>query len=140
MLFATVSTQILARTTDLINSGTRMSVRLYVMAIFPIGMCYSMSLILSNLVYLYLSMGYIQLLKVSLRFLRKTSRLLLLSLVDGSRCDSACLLEHGNTKSRAFDPSFPYSMCNRDGRCHIFTWRTPIRTGWVLDTSCCRGI
>ena len=64
MLFATVSTQILARTTTLIDKSAKMNARLYVHAILPIGMCYSMSLVLSNLVYLYLSMGYIQLLKV----------------------------------------------------------------------------
>ena len=41
-----------------------MTPRLYVTAILPIGMCFSMSLILSNVTYLYLSMGFIQMLKV----------------------------------------------------------------------------
>jgi hypothetical protein len=65
MLFATISTQILARTTTLVNRSTEMNARLYVRTILPIAACYSLSLILSNLVYLYLSMGYIQLLKVT---------------------------------------------------------------------------
>ena len=41
-----------------------MNTRLYLRAILPIGMCFSMSLILSNVVYLYLSMSFIQMLKV----------------------------------------------------------------------------
>jgi hypothetical protein len=64
MLFATIATQILARTTTLVDRSTEMTKRLYIRAILPIGMCFSMSLILSNLVYLYLSISFIQMLKV----------------------------------------------------------------------------
>jgi len=64
MLFATIATQILARTTTLVDTNTEMDVRLYLKAILPIGMCFSLSLILSNLVYLYLSISFIQMLKV----------------------------------------------------------------------------
>lgn len=64
MFFATVATQILARTTRLVDRSAEMTPRLYVTAILPIGMCFSMSLILSNVTYLYLSMGFIQMLKV----------------------------------------------------------------------------
>lgn len=64
MFFATVATQLLARSTNLVDRNTGMNPRKYLTAILPIGMCYSMSLILSNLVYLYLSMSFIQLLKV----------------------------------------------------------------------------
>ncbi|KAH8749851.1 triose-phosphate transporter family-domain-containing protein [Hyaloscypha sp. PMI_1271] len=63
MFFATVATQLLARSTNLVDRNTGMNPRKYLTAILPIGMCYSMSLILSNLVYLYLSMSFIQLLK-----------------------------------------------------------------------------
>jgi len=40
-----------------------MTPKFYVKAILPIGLCFSMSLILSNVVYLYLSMSFIQMLK-----------------------------------------------------------------------------
>jgi len=43
-----------------------MNVHFYIQAILPIGMCYSLSLVLSNVVYLYLSMSFIQMLKVRL--------------------------------------------------------------------------
>jgi hypothetical protein len=65
MFFATIATQVLAHSTKLIDTrNADMNPRKYLTAILPIGMCYSMSLILSNLVYLYLSMSFIQLLKV----------------------------------------------------------------------------
>jgi len=65
MLFATIATQILARTTSLVEKSVDMNPRLYFTAILPVGMCFSLSLILSNLVYLYLSMSFIQMLKAS---------------------------------------------------------------------------
>jgi hypothetical protein len=65
MLFATISTQILARTTTFVDRSVVMNVRLYITAIIPVGMCFSLSLILSNVVYLYLSMSFIQMLKAS---------------------------------------------------------------------------
>lgn len=40
-----------------------MTPRFYIKAILPIGLCFSMSLILSNVVYIYLSMSFIQMLK-----------------------------------------------------------------------------
>ncbi|RDW64043.1 hypothetical protein BP5796_10545 [Coleophoma crateriformis] len=63
MLFATAATRVLARTTDLIDTKTRLGMKLYFTAFIPIGLCFSMSLILSNMVYLYLSMSFIQMLK-----------------------------------------------------------------------------
>jgi hypothetical protein len=70
MFFATLATQILSRTTDLIDRSTRMNARLYVKAIIPIGLLFSLSLILSNVVYLYLSMAFVQMLKVCLCLMR----------------------------------------------------------------------
>ncbi|KAG9240097.1 DUF250 domain membrane protein [Calycina marina] len=63
MLFATISTQILSRTTSLIEPSPEMCPRFYTKAILPTGLCFSMSLILSNKVYLYLSVSFIQMLK-----------------------------------------------------------------------------
>lgn len=42
-----------------------MNVRTYVRAIVPIGVFYSVSLVCSNQAYLYLSVAFIQMLKVS---------------------------------------------------------------------------
>lgn len=42
----------------------RMTPKLYVRAIVPIGVLYSLSLVCSNLPYLYLSVAFIQMLKV----------------------------------------------------------------------------
>jgi len=63
MFCATVFTQILARTTNLIDTKTKVDAGLYLRTFVPIGVCFSMSLVLSNMVYLYLSMSFIQMLK-----------------------------------------------------------------------------
>lgn len=59
-------TQILARTTKLLDGrkDVKMTGRVYVRAILPIGMLFSLSLIFGNLTYLYLSVAFIQMLKV----------------------------------------------------------------------------
>src|SRR4051794_24765289 len=60
-------TQILARTTTLLDGRktVKMTGRVYLRAIVPIGFFYSLSLICGNLTYLYLSVAFIQMLKVS---------------------------------------------------------------------------
>lgn len=65
LVFATLATQLLARTTSLLDSRHRLPItpRLYVRTICPIGLLYSGSLVCSNLVYLYLSVAFIQMLK-----------------------------------------------------------------------------
>lgn len=67
MLFATVATQILARTTAVLDSRreVKMTGRMYLRAVVPIGVAYSGSLVCSNLVYLYLSVAFIQMLKAA---------------------------------------------------------------------------
>ncbi|KAH8811924.1 triose-phosphate transporter [Xylogone sp. PMI_703] len=67
LIFATVMTQILARTTTLLDNRktVRMTGRVYLRAIVPIGILYSASLVCSNQVYLYLSVAFIQMLKAS---------------------------------------------------------------------------
>lgn len=67
LVFATLATQILARTTRLLD-GRRtaaMTGRKYLRAVVPIGLFYSGSLVCSNLVYLYLSVAFIQMLKAA---------------------------------------------------------------------------
>lgn len=66
MVFAAIATQILARTTRLLNGRktVQMTGRKYMRAIVPIGLVYSASLVCSNLPYLYLSVSFIQMLKV----------------------------------------------------------------------------
>ena len=65
LAFSVFMTQILAQTCpSILNpSPVRMTARVYLCNIVPIGILYSFSLICSNLVYLYLSVAYIQMLK-----------------------------------------------------------------------------
>ncbi|QPC79446.1 hypothetical protein HYE68_010198 [Fusarium pseudograminearum] len=67
LVFATIATQLLARTTSLLDSrhALPLSRRLYVRTILPIGVLYSASLVFSNIVYLYLSVSFIQMLKAT---------------------------------------------------------------------------
>jgi len=65
LVFATVMTQIMARTTTLLDGRkkVKMTGRVYLRAIVPIGLFFSLSLICGNLTYLYLSVSFIQMLK-----------------------------------------------------------------------------
>lgn len=67
LIFATIATQILARTTTLLDGrkNVKMTGRLYLRAIVPIGFLFSGSLVCSNMVYLYLSVAFIQMLKAA---------------------------------------------------------------------------
>src|SRR3954447_9764381 len=60
-------TQILARYTTFLDGRktVKMTGRVYLRAIVPIGFFFSLSLIAGNLTYLYLSVVFIQMLKVS---------------------------------------------------------------------------
>jgi hypothetical protein len=60
-------TRILARTTNLLDGlkTVKMTGRVYLRAIMPIGVCFSLSLICGNLTYLYLSVAFIQMLKAT---------------------------------------------------------------------------
>jgi hypothetical protein len=66
LVFATIMTQILARFTTILDSRKKvpMTGRVYLRAIVPIGIFFSMSLICGNQAYLYLSVAFIQMLKV----------------------------------------------------------------------------
>jgi hypothetical protein len=66
LAFASLMTQILARTTNLLDGRktVKMTGRVYLRAIVPIGIFFSLSLICGNLTYLYLSVSFIQMLKV----------------------------------------------------------------------------
>jgi hypothetical protein len=66
LLFATIATQIMARTTTLLDGRkkVKMTGRLYLRAIVPIGFFFSLSLICGNVAYLTLSVAFIQMLKV----------------------------------------------------------------------------
>lgn len=65
LVFSAAATQVLARRAALLDSRRRvaMTPRLYARAICPVGLCYSGSLVCSNLVYLHLSVAFIQMLK-----------------------------------------------------------------------------
>lgn len=67
LIFATCMTQFLARFTTILDSRKKvpMTGRVYLRAIVPIGIFFSLSLICGNQAYLYLSVAFIQMLKVS---------------------------------------------------------------------------
>lgn len=67
LVFATIATQILARSTSLLDSRKKIPLtsRTYCRTILPIGIFYSGSLVCSNVVYLYLSVPFIQMLKAA---------------------------------------------------------------------------
>ncbi|OQN96076.1 hypothetical protein B0A48_17876 [Cryoendolithus antarcticus] len=67
LAFATLMTQLLARFTTVLDSRKKvpMTGRIYLRAIVPIGVMFSLSLICGNLTYLYLSVSFIQMLKAT---------------------------------------------------------------------------
>lgn len=68
MVFATFMTQVLSRTTTLIDGRktVKMTGKVYLRAILPIGFFFSLSLICGNKAYLYLSVSFIQMLKATM--------------------------------------------------------------------------
>jgi hypothetical protein len=67
LVFATVMTQMLARWTTLLDGRktVKMTGQIYLRAIVPIGLFFSLSLICGNVTYLYLSVAFIQMLKAT---------------------------------------------------------------------------
>ncbi|KAL3452903.1 triose-phosphate transporter family-domain-containing protein [Aspergillus insuetus] len=67
LLFATLATQLLAHTTPLLSARASlpMNARIYMARIAPIGLLYSASLVCSNVAYVYLNVGFIQMLKAA---------------------------------------------------------------------------
>lgn len=67
LIFATIMTQFLARFTTILDSRKKvpMTGRVYLRAIVPIGLFFSLSLICGNQAYLYLSVAFIQMLKAT---------------------------------------------------------------------------
>ncbi|KAL5600991.1 hypothetical protein BROUX41_005822 [Berkeleyomyces rouxiae] len=65
--FATVMTQLMSRTTNLLDGRKKinMTPEVYMRGIVPIGVCFSLSLICGNMTYLYLSVSFIQMLKAT---------------------------------------------------------------------------
>jgi hypothetical protein len=74
LVFASIGTRVLARTTHLLDDAkeTHISKDVYIHSILPIAVLFCGSLILSNKAYLYLSVSFIQMLKVC----REITRLL----------------------------------------------------------------
>ncbi|KAI0181417.1 TPT-domain-containing protein [Hypoxylon sp. FL1284] len=67
LTFATIATQLMARYTSLLDGrkSVKMTGRVYLRAIVPIGLFFSLSLICGNLTYLYLSVAFIQMIKAT---------------------------------------------------------------------------
>lgn len=72
LLFATIGTRVLQRTTHLMDGiqNINMTKELFFRSILPIGVLFSGSLVLSNTAYLYLTVSFIQMLKVISSFAR----------------------------------------------------------------------
>lgn len=67
LTFATIMTQIMSRTTTLLDGRktVKMTGKIYLRAIVPIGAFFSLSLICGNITYLYLGVAFIQMLKAT---------------------------------------------------------------------------
>ncbi|KAL8738174.1 MAG: hypothetical protein Q9181_000987 [Wetmoreana brouardii] len=67
LTFATIMTQIMSRTTTLLDGrkAVKMTGKIYLRAIVPIGAFFSLSLICGNMTYLYLGVAFIQMLKAT---------------------------------------------------------------------------
>lgn len=63
MLCTTAATQVLARTSDLVEIQSPISWSTYARTFIPISICYCGSLVLSNMSYLYVSISFIQMFK-----------------------------------------------------------------------------
>jgi len=65
LIFSTIGTRVLQRTTRLVDGAKdiKLSLRMFLTSILPIGILFSGSLILSNKAYLHLSVPFIQMLK-----------------------------------------------------------------------------
>lgn len=74
-------TQVMARSTSLLDGRktVKMTGRVYLRAIVPIGAFFSLSLICGNLTYLYLSVAFIQMLKVCKSFLQMEVKIILIT-------------------------------------------------------------
>ena len=73
-------TQVMARSTTLLDGrkAVKMTGRVYLRAIVPIGAFFSLSLICGNLTYLYLSVAFIQMLKVCRWVLQENAKVVLM--------------------------------------------------------------
>jgi drug/metabolite transporter (DMT)-like permease len=67
LTFSTIITQVMARWTPYLDGRktVKMTARVYIRAVVPIGIFFSLSLICGNLTYLYLSVAFIQMLKAT---------------------------------------------------------------------------
>lgn len=115
--FATIMTQIMARFTSILDSRKKvpMTGRVYLRAIVPIGVMFSLSLIAGNVTYLFLSVSFIQMLKVSTwDWNAKDASADHITGHYTSRY-SPCKLDHGNSRTK---PQDPRQRLHHRARCH----------------------
>jgi hypothetical protein len=129
LVFATIMTQILARFTTILDSRKKvpMTGKVYLRAIVPIGLFFSLSLICGNQAYLYLSVAFIQMLKVRRDKDRNIQRhQLMLTGYYSRRCPPRDL-GHGNC---ARQPQSSRQRLLHRPRCrHCVIRRAPVRHG-----------
>ena len=144
MLVGTIATQYFAHFTTIIDDRKKfkMSMSIYLKAIIPIGLCFSLSLWFGNLAYLYLSMAFIQMLKVGGTYccVRCSFPLTRSSLGTRTCCHTSLLLECGAAQSSALvsNPSHNFCHCHRS--CLDITWRYRVRGSWRPYPACSRGV
>lgn len=120
-----------------------MSKDMFLRSILPIGILFSASLILSNTAYLYLSVAYIQMLKVRHDWIIIALHLaltLVLSLLGiHSRCNPADLVDVPATRA---EQEAGHDRLDDLVRCRPrLAWRAPLQHFWLPHTSssrCCK--
>ena len=118
----------MARTTKLLDGRktVKMTGRVYLRAIVPIGAFFSLSLICGNLTYLYLSVAFIQMLKVCEWFLQvETIDVLMVITGYDTRCSSTYRMGHGNSQSRYESPL--QRVLHSPWHHHCLSWRSKVR-------------
>lgn len=120
-------TQIMSRTTTLLDGrkNVKMTGRIYLRAIVPIGAFFSLSLICGNITYLYLGVAFIQMLKVG-NIHTKVTRIEADRYV-GDDASRSAVSGMGGWYRETRDGHLVQGFLHRDRCRHSFFWRDPVR-------------
>lgn len=129
MTFAAAVTQLMARYTNLLDSRHKvpMDIETYKRAILPIVILFSLSLIGGNLAYLYLSVSFIQMLKVWL--LASLMNVRLIDVGIHRSCDPFGHLgiQNCTAKLQSAWKCVPHCVWS----CRCLVWRNKIPLAWI---------
>lgn len=129
MAFAAAVTQLMARYTTLLDSRHKvpMDIETYKRAILPIVILFSLSLIGGNLAYLYLSVSFIQMLKVWLLLGLMNPRLIGLGVHRSCDPFGQLGIQNRATKLQSAWQCVPDCVWS----CRCFVWRSKIPFAWI---------